>query len=207
MTSFLYSPSRYWCNEFEEQLSEMIANLLTSRYENSSPNKRKRALKNSSTQNTAPTSDQVCHKTKCIVFHFQLSIRFSYFSCSATWNIFEEVVAMEMALVPAYMFITKCKEHYNKHSQTAVIAQRSVSDKFQIYLSFGTINWNFCSLFRNNTQTYSLWLLRMRQVEWVAVAQAVVDENLHQLKKKLIQTAATKKIQNQYIILVTNLVM
>lgn len=50
---------RFWCQEFEEELSEIIASLLTSKYQNSSPNKRKRTLKNNSTQNTLPTSEQV----------------------------------------------------------------------------------------------------------------------------------------------------
>lgn len=55
---------RYWCQEFEEKLSEIIANLLTSKYPSSSPNKRKRPPKNSSAQNTLPTSDQVINLTK-----------------------------------------------------------------------------------------------------------------------------------------------
>lgn len=50
---------RYWCQEFEETLSEIIASLLTSKYQNSSPNKRKRPQKNTAAQNTSPTSDQV----------------------------------------------------------------------------------------------------------------------------------------------------
>lgn len=50
---------RYWCQDFEENLSEIIASLLTSKYPNSSPNKRKRPLKGSSNQNSSPTADQV----------------------------------------------------------------------------------------------------------------------------------------------------
>lgn len=63
---------RFWCQDFEGKLSEIIANLLISKYQNSSPNKRKRSLKNNSTQNTAPTSDQVKHphnRPMCFVLH------------------------------------------------------------------------------------------------------------------------------------------
>lgn len=51
--------TRYWCQDFEETLSEIIAGLLTSKYPNSSPNKRKRPLKGSSNQNISPSADQV----------------------------------------------------------------------------------------------------------------------------------------------------
>lgn len=57
---------RFWCQDYEEKLSEIIANLLISKYQNSSPNKRKRSMKNNSTQNTAPTADQVSSmSTEC----------------------------------------------------------------------------------------------------------------------------------------------
>lgn len=83
---------RFWCQEFEEELSEIIASLLTSKYQNSSPNKRKRTLKNSSTQNTLPTSEQVSiashhhprvfrlnSKLNVIVFNRQLLCHLEHF--------------------------------------------------------------------------------------------------------------------------------
>lgn len=50
---------RYWCQDYEENLSEIIAALLTSKYPHSSPNKRKRPLKSNTAQNSSPTADQV----------------------------------------------------------------------------------------------------------------------------------------------------
>ncbi|XP_021933684.1 integrator complex subunit 3 isoform X2 [Zootermopsis nevadensis] len=39
---FVVSTLKYWCQEHEEKLGELMANLLSSRYPNTSPNKRKR---------------------------------------------------------------------------------------------------------------------------------------------------------------------
>lgn len=49
---------RHWCIDYEEKLSEIIANLLISKYPQNSPTKRKRPLKNSQSNNS-PTSEQV----------------------------------------------------------------------------------------------------------------------------------------------------
>ncbi|XP_059617022.1 integrator complex subunit 3 homolog [Phlebotomus argentipes] len=68
---FVTSALRYWCQEFEEKLSEIIAGLLTSKYPNSSPNKRKRPLKNNSVQTTSPTSEQLLSHLE----HFRRSCR------------------------------------------------------------------------------------------------------------------------------------
>ncbi|XP_055710038.1 integrator complex subunit 3 homolog [Phlebotomus papatasi] len=68
---FVTSALRYWCQEFEEKLSEIIAGLLTSKYPNSSPNKRKRPLKNNSVQTTSPSSEQLLNHLE----HFRRSCR------------------------------------------------------------------------------------------------------------------------------------
>lgn len=68
---------RYWCQEYEETLSEMIASLLTSKYQNSSPNKRKRPTKNVIAQNTSPTSDQV---SLLFIFIFLTSSQLAFYS-------------------------------------------------------------------------------------------------------------------------------
>ena len=39
---FVVSTLKYWCQEHEEKLGELMASLLSSRYPNISPNKRKR---------------------------------------------------------------------------------------------------------------------------------------------------------------------
>lgn len=39
---FVVSTLKYWCQEHEEKLGELMASLLSSRYPNTSPNKRKR---------------------------------------------------------------------------------------------------------------------------------------------------------------------
>lgn len=74
---------RYWCQDSEEKLSEIIANLLTSKYPSSSPNKRKRPPKNSSAQNSLPTSDQVIffffYKSKTKLIFALLSLAFKSF--------------------------------------------------------------------------------------------------------------------------------
>lgn len=51
--------SRHWCIDYEELLSEIIANLLISKYPQSSPTKRKRTLKSNNQSNGAPTAEQV----------------------------------------------------------------------------------------------------------------------------------------------------
>ncbi|KPU75327.1 uncharacterized protein Dana_GF16127 [Drosophila ananassae] len=56
---FVTSALRFWCQQYEEKLSEIIASLLTSKYPNSSPNKRKRPSKSNSTTNNTPSADQV----------------------------------------------------------------------------------------------------------------------------------------------------
>ncbi|XP_043069639.1 integrator complex subunit 3 homolog [Drosophila bipectinata] len=56
---FVTSALRFWCQQYEEKLSEIIASLLTSKYPNSSPNKRKRPSKSSLTTNNTPSADQV----------------------------------------------------------------------------------------------------------------------------------------------------
>ncbi|XP_037957894.1 integrator complex subunit 3 homolog isoform X2 [Teleopsis dalmanni] len=56
---FVTSALRFWCQRGEEKLSEIIASLLTSKYPSSSPNKRKRPLKNTAAALTsAPSADQ-----------------------------------------------------------------------------------------------------------------------------------------------------
>uniref|UniRef100_A0A182NRN5 SOSS complex subunit A homolog n=1 Tax=Anopheles dirus TaxID=7168 RepID=A0A182NRN5_9DIPT len=67
---FVTSVLRYWCQEFEEKLSELIAALLTSKYPSNSPNKRKRPSK-SAQANTAPTSEQLLNHLE----HFRRSCR------------------------------------------------------------------------------------------------------------------------------------
>ncbi|KFB35352.1 hypothetical protein ZHAS_00001840 [Anopheles sinensis] len=67
---FVTSVLRYWCQEFEEKLSELIAALLTSKYPSNSPNKRKRPSK-SAQQNTAPTSEHLLNHLE----HFRRSCR------------------------------------------------------------------------------------------------------------------------------------
>uniref|UniRef100_A0A182S6B2 SOSS complex subunit A homolog n=1 Tax=Anopheles maculatus TaxID=74869 RepID=A0A182S6B2_9DIPT len=67
---FVTSVLRYWCQEYEEKLSELIAALLTSKYPSNSPNKRKRPSK-SAQQNTAPTSEQLLNHLE----HFRRSCR------------------------------------------------------------------------------------------------------------------------------------
>lgn len=60
---FVTSALRYWCQDFEETLSETIAALLTSKCRHQSPNKRKRPLKSNAGLSATPTSDQVSAHT------------------------------------------------------------------------------------------------------------------------------------------------
>ncbi|XP_055593273.1 integrator complex subunit 3 homolog [Uranotaenia lowii] len=69
--AFVISVLRCWCEEYEGKLSEIIANLLTSKYPSSSPNKRKRPLKSSPLQNCTPSSEQILHHLE----HFRRSCR------------------------------------------------------------------------------------------------------------------------------------
>lgn len=68
---FVTSALRFWCQDSEEVLSEIIANLLTSKYPNSSPNKRKRPLKSQTAMNSSPSSDQLLSHLE----HFRRSCR------------------------------------------------------------------------------------------------------------------------------------
>lgn len=73
---------RFWCQDYEEQLSEIIGNLLASKYQNNSPNKRKRTLKNNSTQNNnSPTSDQVIITEGLAIIIIRLMTFFSQLLC------------------------------------------------------------------------------------------------------------------------------
>lgn len=129
--SFLPS-IRFWCQDYEEKLSEIIANLLISKYQNSSPNKRKRSMKNNSTQNTAPTADQVsrmnteCEPSQVSLTKKMFSFLWKSFSCSVIWNIFGGVAGMGMGQEPDYMYKMQCNVPFNKHFRIAVIAQRYV---------------------------------------------------------------------------------
>uniref|UniRef100_A0A182JGF9 SOSS complex subunit A homolog n=1 Tax=Anopheles atroparvus TaxID=41427 RepID=A0A182JGF9_ANOAO len=67
---FVTSVLRYWCQEFEEKLSELTAALLTSKYPSNSPNKRKRPSK-SAQLNTVPTSEHLLNHLE----HFRRSCR------------------------------------------------------------------------------------------------------------------------------------
>lgn len=62
---------RQWCIDFEEQLSEIIAGLLLSKYPQNSPTKRKRTLKSDNQSNGAPTAEQVRAEKllKILIFH------------------------------------------------------------------------------------------------------------------------------------------
>ncbi|CAO1333223.1 unnamed protein product [Diamesa tonsa] len=68
---FVTSALRYWCVDYEEKISEIIASLLTSKYPTNSPTKRKRPLKSSATSNSVPTSDQLLNHLE----HFRRSCR------------------------------------------------------------------------------------------------------------------------------------
>lgn len=51
---------RYWCRDYEDKLGELLANLLSTRYPATSPNKRKRAgAKQNQQQSGPPTGEQV----------------------------------------------------------------------------------------------------------------------------------------------------
>lgn len=69
--AFVISVLRCWCEEYEGKLSEIIANLLTSKYPQNSPSKRKRPLKSSPSQNCSPSSEQILHHLE----HFRRSCR------------------------------------------------------------------------------------------------------------------------------------
>lgn len=69
--AFVISVLRCWCEEYEGKLSEIIANLLTSKYPQNSPNKRKRPLKSSPSQNCSPSSEQILYHLE----HFRRSCR------------------------------------------------------------------------------------------------------------------------------------
>ncbi|KAH8272175.1 hypothetical protein KR018_005668 [Drosophila ironensis] len=68
---FVTSALRFWCQHYEEKLSEIIASLLTSKYPHSSPNKRKRPPKGSSIANNSPPADQVLNHLE----HYRRSCR------------------------------------------------------------------------------------------------------------------------------------
>ncbi|XP_063981917.1 integrator complex subunit 3 isoform X1 [Diachasmimorpha longicaudata] len=57
---FVVAALRYWCRDYEDKLGELLANLLSSRYPATSPNKRKRAGAKQNQQATSPpTGEQV----------------------------------------------------------------------------------------------------------------------------------------------------
>ncbi|XP_028047540.1 integrator complex subunit 3 isoform X2 [Monomorium pharaonis] len=56
---FVVSALRYWCRDYEEKLGELLANLLSTRYPATSPNKRKRSGAKQNQQSGPPTGEQV----------------------------------------------------------------------------------------------------------------------------------------------------
>ncbi|XP_041566080.1 integrator complex subunit 3 homolog isoform X5 [Drosophila elegans] len=62
---------RFWCQRYEEKLSEIIASLLTSKYPSSSPNKRKRPSKGNIVASSTPSADQVLYHLE----HYRRSCR------------------------------------------------------------------------------------------------------------------------------------
>ncbi|KZC10189.1 Integrator complex subunit 3 like protein [Dufourea novaeangliae] len=56
---FVVAALRYWCRDYEEKLAELLANLLSTRYPATSPNKRKRSGGKHNQQPGPPTGEQV----------------------------------------------------------------------------------------------------------------------------------------------------
>ncbi|XP_066599245.1 integrator complex subunit 3 isoform X2 [Prorops nasuta] len=56
---FVVAALRYWCKDYEEKLGELLANLLSTRYPATSPNKRKRTSAKQNQQSGSPTGEQV----------------------------------------------------------------------------------------------------------------------------------------------------
>lgn len=58
---FVVAALRYWCRDYEDKLGELLANLLSSRYPATSPNKRKRvaATKQNQKDIGPPTGEQI----------------------------------------------------------------------------------------------------------------------------------------------------
>ncbi|CAL7944924.1 unnamed protein product [Xylocopa violacea] len=56
---FVVAALRYWCRDYEEKLGELLANLLSTRYPATSPNKRKRSATKHNQQSGPPTGEQV----------------------------------------------------------------------------------------------------------------------------------------------------
>lgn len=56
---FVVAALRYWCRDYEEKLGELLANLLSTRYPATSPNKRKRSGAKHNQQSGPPTGEQV----------------------------------------------------------------------------------------------------------------------------------------------------
>ncbi|XP_043276838.1 integrator complex subunit 3 isoform X2 [Venturia canescens] len=56
---FVVAALRYWCRDYEDKLSELLANLLSTRYPATSPNKRKRTGAKQNQQSGPPTGEQV----------------------------------------------------------------------------------------------------------------------------------------------------
>lgn len=56
---FVVAALRYWCRDYEEKLGELLANLLSTRYPATSPNKRKRSGGKHNQQPGPPTGEQV----------------------------------------------------------------------------------------------------------------------------------------------------
>lgn len=56
---FVVAALRYWCRDYEDKLGELLANLLSTRYPATSPNKRKRSGAKQNQQSGPPTGEQV----------------------------------------------------------------------------------------------------------------------------------------------------
>lgn len=119
---------RYWCQDYEEKLSEIIANLLISKYPNSSPNKRKRPSKNNAVPSTSPTSEQVSCALRIVLGRNfpKPDEMFSNFSCWATWSTLGGVVDTETVQGPVYTYRTQCNEPSSRRSRIVMTIQKWV---------------------------------------------------------------------------------
>ncbi|CRK95583.1 CLUMA_CG009044, isoform A [Clunio marinus] len=117
---FVTSTFRHWCVEFEEQLSEIIANLLISKYPQSSPTKRKRTLKSNNQSNGAPSAEQLLSHLE----HLRRSCRYGHSAGTALY-LHEK---MQRALQQAFTHSTEGqKKQFNELFSLAVEDETTVS--------------------------------------------------------------------------------
>lgn len=78
---FVVAALRYWCRDYEYKLGELLASLLSTRYPQTSPNKRKRTTAKQNSNSNMPTGEQLLGHLNQLRQHCNSSSELQIYQC------------------------------------------------------------------------------------------------------------------------------